>query len=79
MGHQVPFWWSVLALTLFVGFAGAGSISDAVNHFDLDNTKPSYGGGLRFKINRKENVNVRVDYGFGNGQQNVYFFIAEAF
>jgi outer membrane protein assembly factor BamA len=62
-----------------VGFAGVGSISDAMNHFDLNNTKPSYGGGLRFKINRKENVNVRVDYGFGNGQQNVYFFIAEAF
>lgn len=40
---------------------------------------PSYGGGLRFKINRKENVNLRMDYGFGNGQQNIYFFIAEAF
>ena len=62
-----------------VGFAGAGSISDAMNHFDLKNTKPSYGGGLRFKINRKENVNVRMDYAFGNGQQNIYFFIAEAF
>ena len=62
-----------------VGFAGAGSISDAMNHFDLDNIKSSYGGGLRFKINRKENVNIRVDYGIGNGQQNVYFFIAEAF
>ena len=62
-----------------VGFAGAGGISDAINHFNLDTIKPSYGGGLRFKINRKENVNVRVDYGFGKGQQNVYFFIAEAF
>lgn len=62
-----------------VGFAGGGNISNAMNHFDLNNTMPSYGGGLRFKINRKENVNVRVDYGLGNGQQNVYFFIAEAF
>jgi outer membrane protein assembly factor BamA len=62
-----------------VGFAGAGSISNAMNHFDWNNTMPSYGGGLRFKINRKENVNVRVDYGMGNGQQNLYFFIAEAF
>ena len=62
-----------------VGFAGAGSIADAMNHFDINQTKPSYGGGLRFKINRKENVNVRVDYGLGNGQQNIYFFIAEAF
>jgi hypothetical protein len=62
-----------------VGFAGAGSITDTMTHFDFNNTQPSYGGGLRFKINRKENVNIRVDYGFGNGQQNVYFFIAEAF
>ena len=62
-----------------VGFVGAGSIADAINNFELHNTKPSYGGGLRFKINRKENVNVRMDYAFGNGQQNIYFFIAEAF
>ncbi|MEA5459957.1 BamA/TamA family outer membrane protein [Arcicella sp. LKC2W] len=62
-----------------VGFAGTGGISDAMGKFDLGNTKPSYGGGLRFKINRKENVNLRMDYGFGNGQQNIYFFIAEAF
>jgi outer membrane translocation and assembly module TamA len=62
-----------------VGFAGAGGISDAMGNFESKNIKPNYGGGLRFKINRKENVNVRMDYGFGNGQQNIYFFIAEAF
>ena len=62
-----------------VGFVGAGGISDAMDDFELKNVMPSYGGGLRFKINRKENVNLRMDYGFGNGQQNIYFFIAEAF
>jgi len=62
-----------------VGFVGAGGISDAMGDFELKNIMPSYGGGLRFKINRKENVNLRMDYGFGNGQQNIYFFIAEAF
>lgn len=62
-----------------VGFAGAGGISDSMGKFELNYVKPSYGGGLRFKINRKENVNLRMDYGFGNGQQNIYFFIAEAF
>lgn len=54
-------------------FAGAGSINDAMNHFDLDNTETNYGGGLCFKVNRKENVNKRVDYSVGNGQQNIYF------
>ncbi|MEY4538734.1 MAG: hypothetical protein RLZZ306_491 [Bacteroidota bacterium] len=62
-----------------VGFAGAGGISNEMGYFELKNIMPSYGGGLRFKINRKENVNLRMDYGFGNGQQNIYFFIAEAF
>ena len=62
-----------------VGFAGAGGISDSIKNYELKSIKPSYGGGLRFKINRKENVNLRMDYGFGNGQQNIYFFIAEAF
>ena len=62
-----------------VGFVGGGSISEALGEYELKNVKPSYGGGLRFKINRKENVNLRMDYGFGNGQQNIYFFIAEAF
>ncbi len=62
-----------------VGFAGAGGISNALGEYELKNVMPSYGGGLRFKINRKENVNLRMDYGFGNGQQNIYFFIAEAF
>ncbi|MCU0471262.1 MAG: outer membrane protein assembly factor [Arcicella sp.] len=61
------------------GFAGLGGISDEMGAFNINALKPSYGGGLRFKINRKENVNLRMDYGFGNGQQNIYFFIAEAF
>jgi hypothetical protein len=79
LAAQTEYRLQVLKRWGIVGFAGAGSISDGMNRFDLKNTMPSYGGGLRFKINRKENVNVRVDYGLGNGQQNVYFFIAEAF
>ena len=51
-----------------VGFAGLGEISDTLADFELQNIKPSCGGGFRFRINRKENVNLRMDYGFGNGQ-----------
>jgi hypothetical protein len=63
----------------FTGFLGLGSVSNSLKDFSETKLLPSYGGGLRFKINRKENVNIRIDYGFGNGQQNLYFFIAEAF
>ena len=79
LAFQTEYRWQALKRWGLVGFAGAGAISNSMGEFDFKNTKPSYGGGLRFKINRKENVNIRADYGFGNGQQNVYFFIAEAF
>lgn len=61
------------------GFAGMGKVDESISGLNFQNVLPSYGAGLRFKINRKENVNLRIDYGFGNGQQNLYFFIAEAF
>jgi hypothetical protein len=79
LAFQSEYRWQILKRLGIVGFAGAGEISDAMGDFELKNIKPSYGGGIRFKINRKENVNLRMDYGFGNGQQNIYFFIAEAF
>lgn len=79
LAAQAEYRLQVLKRWGIVGFAGGGCVHDAMGKFDAINIKPSYGGGLRFKINRKENVNLRMDYGFGNGQQNVYFFIAEAF
>ncbi|MDH4462337.1 MAG: BamA/TamA family outer membrane protein [Spirosomataceae bacterium] len=76
---QAEYRWQVLKRWGIAGFGGVGSVKKQLADFDIQTLKPSYGAGLRFKINRKENVNVRVDYGFGNGQQNLYFFIAEAF
>ncbi len=77
LAAQGEYRWQALKRWGLVGFAGLGCVHNKLDN--INNILPSYGGGLRFKINRKENVNVRVDYGFGNGQQNLYFFIAEAF
>lgn len=62
-----------------VFFAGAGQVSEKISNFRFSQLKPSLGAGLRFKIVKEENLNVRFDYGFGKGTSNYYFNIAEAF
>lgn len=70
------FWWRLG----YVLFAGAGSVADSPNKFRLNEFQYSYGAGLRFLFNKKEKVNLRVDFGIGrNGNKAVYFGIEEAF
>lgn len=64
----------------FVVFAGLGNVSDEILNYDFSTLKYSLGGGLRFKFNEKEGVNLRMDVGFGNdGNMGIYFGIQEAF
>lgn len=64
----------------FVVFAGLGNVSDEILNYDFNTLKYSLGGGLRFKFNEKEGVNLRMDVGFGNdGNMGIYFGIQEAF
>jgi outer membrane protein assembly factor BamA len=68
-------WWRLGA----VGFAGMGDVADEFSDFQLRNLRPSYGGGLRFVFNEKESVNLRMDIGFGEDTDGVYFGVEEAF
>ncbi|MBD3386034.1 hypothetical protein GF407_14050 [candidate division KSB1 bacterium] len=43
------------------------------------NLKYTYGLGLRFQLNPKENINVRLDFGFGKESSGLYLAIGEAF
>jgi len=63
----------------FVGFVGFGDVSPRIRDLKLRQFKTSYGGGLRFKFNQAEKVNLRVDFGFGKNTNGVYFGIEEAF
>lgn len=64
----------------FVAFAGAGNVSETLTKFSINDIKISYGGGLRYLFNKKEGVNLRVDYGRGlDGNNGFYFGIEEAF
>jgi hypothetical protein len=39
----------------------------------------SYGGGLRLMVQEKEKLNLRIDYGVGEGRSGVYVILKEAF
>ena len=65
-----------------VFFAGAGDVYNTTADLSLSNLKYSLGTGLRLKIVKAENLNIRFDYGFGlgpEGDHNFYLGIAEAF
>ncbi|WP_299767269.1 BamA/TamA family outer membrane protein [uncultured Dokdonia sp.] len=62
-----------------VAFVGAGDVANRVPDFKLSNFRPNYGAGVRFKLDKTENLNLRFDYGFGQNSNYFYFTIAEAF
>lgn len=63
-----------------VGFAGVGNVSDEFfSRRAFENIKYSLGGGLRFMIDKKDRVNVRVDYAFVEGGSEFYINFTEAF
>lgn len=64
----------------FVAFAGIGDVSGEITDLNLKQLKYSFGGGLRYLFNKKENVNLRMDIGVGkDGNTGIYFGIEEAF
>jgi len=62
-----------------VGFLGAGDVAHEIGDFDFENIKPTYGLGFRVKINKKENVNIRADFGLGKDTNAFYLNITESF
>lgn len=62
-----------------VAFVGAGDVYQNLNDFKAGNLRPNFGVGVRFLLDQKENLNVRLDWGFGDASNNLYLNIAEAF
>ena len=62
-----------------VAFLGGGDVYNSLGEFKFENFRPSYGAGVRFKLDKTENLNLRFDYGFGQDSNFFYFTIAEAF
>lgn len=63
-----------------VFFGGTGTVGSGFSDYSLSDLKYSYGGGLRFAVNKKEKLNIRIDYGIGQGKNNGFYLqIGEAF
>lgn len=73
--YRTLLWWRIGASA----FAGAGDVMKEWDQLRLNNLKYSFGGGLRYHLNRKEGINIRFDVGFGENTSGVYITIGEAF
>lgn len=63
-----------------VAFAGIGDVANSAFRYNLNELKYSLGGGVRFALDKKEKLNLRLDYGFAKGgNSGFYFQIGEAF
>ena len=63
-----------------VVFASTGDVGHTITDYSLDHLKYSYGCGLRFAVDTKEKLNIRLDYGLaGPGNNGLYFQLGEAF
>jgi hypothetical protein len=62
-----------------VVFGGLGGVAPGLGEFQADRLLPAGGGGLRFKISKKYNLNVRLDLAQGKDGHTFSMGIGEAF
>ena len=60
-------------------FASVGAVSHEISDFHDSPLRYAAGAGLRFRIDRKEKLNLRLDVALGKSSQALYFTIGEAF
>ncbi|MCM3901356.1 MAG: hypothetical protein ND866_06600 [Pyrinomonadaceae bacterium] len=63
----------------FVAFGGIGSIAQRWNEFRSDKFLPAAGAGLRFTLDKKNNINYRIDWAIGREGHTLTIGIGEAF
>jgi outer membrane protein assembly factor BamA len=74
--YRAPIW-NILGATAWVG---TGRVADSYSDLSPQGFHLSYGGGIRIRVDSKNNTNLRFDMGFGpGGWQGFYINFAEAF
>ncbi len=64
----------------FAAFGGFGMVNAEAADINLKYLHPTYGGGVRFRFNRKERLTIRLDMAFGDGNnRGFYATLNEAF
>jgi hypothetical protein len=66
--------WNWIGATVFTGY---GKSFRDIN--DTDYNLPNYGAGLRIRMDKKDNINLRFDYGAGKNSSGFYVSFGEAF
>lgn len=62
-----------------VGFAGVGGVAPGWNEFRFNKLLPAAGVGFRFKLDKTNHINYRIDLGFGRGGHTLSLSVSEAF
>jgi outer membrane protein assembly factor BamA len=63
-----------------VAFGGGGNVGSNALDYSLSDLKFSCGAGLRIPLNKKEKLNLRIDYGIGQGKNSGFYLqLGEAF
>lgn len=60
-------------------FANAAVLGNQSDFLRLNTIYYTTGAGLRFNINKKDKLNLRLDYAVGPGTSGIYFTVGEAF
>lgn len=76
---QAELRWRMTRRWGFVGFAGAGQVSDSYEGLSEDRSIPSYGFGVRFSVLPEQRINLRVDFAQSRDDEAVHISVAEAF
>ena len=67
--YRSPYIWR-WAIAAFGGISSLFHNTETINTNDL---KPNYGLGIRFLTDRKEKINLRLDYAIGNNNQDGFY------
>ena len=62
-----------------VAFGGVGSVARKFGDMSWDELLPGGGGGVRFRMLKKQPINFRIDYGFGKVGRTLTIGVLEAF
>lgn len=74
--YRAPIYWRIS----LVAFGGIGNVYENGNQFLKNKMLYSFGGGIRLKILKKENLNIRIDYGYySKYNSGLYFTLGECF
>lgn len=60
-------------------FVGLGNVGPAIWDISFNRLKYSVGAGLRYRLDKQEGTNLRLDYGWGPARSGFYMTVQEAF